>query len=99
MRKLTDMGSRDNKGIRRHADGSPCLEGTRRVPQDYVPCCKDFDYRTTRCAYDIRYEYSKEYDVWVILLVEAAGGGGIEISYCPHCGARLKGRTGSHLKY
>ncbi len=84
--------NRPDEETSRHTDGSPCLEGTRVVPEDYIPCCDAFDYRTARCTYDIRYEYSEEYDVWVIPIVDSAGGGGIEILYCPHCGARLRGQ-------
>ncbi len=72
----------------RHPDSSPCLEGTQRVSENYVPCCESFDNGTRRCAYDIRYEYWKGQG-WVIAIVEEAGGGGITISYCPHCGVRL----------
>jgi hypothetical protein len=85
VRKQNKRGERP----RRHTDGSVCLEGTKSVPEGYAPCCESFDYRTTRCAYDIRFEYWKERDIWVIPIVDSAGGGGIEISYCPHCGAQL----------
>ena len=80
-----------NKEASRHPDGSPCLKGTQRVPKNYVPCCEFFDYRTRTCAYDIRYEYWKGQG-WMIVIVEEAGGGGIAISYCPHCGTRLSGK-------
>jgi hypothetical protein len=90
MAATDNQGSANDEG-RRHPDGSPCLEGTKSVPEGYVPCCQDFDYGTTRCAYDVRYEYWKENNEWVIVIVEAAGGGGVLISYCPHCGAPLKG--------
>jgi hypothetical protein len=72
-----------------HADGSPCREGTQSVPDDYIPCCKLFEAHTRTCVYDIRYEWWPKPDKWVIAISEAAGGGGITISFCPHCGAQL----------
>ncbi len=75
-----------------HADGTVCLEGTRSVPRNYSPCCEVFDYRTAACVYDIRYEWWPISHQWVIVIAEVAGGGGITVSYCPHCG-RLKPET------
>jgi hypothetical protein len=72
-----------------HPDGSPCLEGIRLIPVDYKPCCELFDSHTSACTYDIRYEWWVGKNIWVIAISEQAGGGGIEISFCPHCGARL----------
>ncbi|HNT78321.1 MAG TPA: hypothetical protein PKH77_25195 [Anaerolineae bacterium] len=73
----------------RHPNGTPCLEGTAYVPQDFRPCCDLFAAHTTTCVYDLRYEWWPRSRQWVIALAKAAGGGGIVIHYCPHCGARL----------
>lgn len=75
--------------MRRHSDGTICLEGTRSVPHDYVACCETFLGHTTTCEYDIRYEWWHESRQWVIAIAEAAGGGGIIIEFCPHCGTKL----------
>jgi len=42
------------------------------------------------CDYDVRYEWWKRQRFWVITIAESAGGGGVVIRYCPHCGAELK---------
>ncbi len=72
-----------------HADGTLCLEGTSRLPASFVACCDVFDGHTSTCTYDLRYEYWEKSKMWVIAIAESAGGGGIEISYCPHCGTKL----------
>ena len=73
----------------KHASGSRCLEGTRRVPRGYRPCCEAFARHTTSCAFDVRYEWWAKSRIWVTVIDASAGGGGIEISFCPHCGSRL----------
>ena len=72
-----------------YPDGSVCREGTRSVPDNFEPCCEMFDARTTYCVYDIRYEWWGDNHIWVIPIAEIAGGGGIEIRYCTHCGSQL----------
>lgn len=72
-----------------YPDGTVCLEGTKSVPKSYAPCCKVFHEHTRTCVYDIRYEWWPKSNHWVIAIVESAGGGGITMSYCLHCGARL----------
>lgn len=74
---------------RRHPDGSECKEGIQKVPTKYVPCCSTFHEHTKCCEYDIRYEWWAKSKHWVIVISELAGGGGIEIDFCPHCGIRL----------
>ena len=73
----------------RHPDGTRCLEGTRRVPRRFKACCRLFESHTATCAYDIRYEWWQKGRTWVVTIAESAGGGGIEIRFCPHCGRRL----------
>jgi hypothetical protein len=72
-----------------HNDGTICKEGTQLVPDSFVPCCQMFDAHTATCEFDIRYEWRKTPRRWVIAISESAGGGGIEIAFCPHCGNRL----------
>jgi hypothetical protein len=83
------MDIMEKNAMKWHADGTKCLEGTRSVPQGYQPCCEIFEGHLDTCAYDIRYEWWVQSDQWVIVIAESAGGGGITINYCPHCGARL----------
>ena len=64
-----------------------CREGTARVPDGFVPCCKRFAQHTRTCIYDIRYECWRT--AWVIVAPIEAGGGGITITFCPHCGTPL----------
>ena len=72
-----------------HADGSICPEGTSSAPPGFMACCEDFAQQTTSCYYDIRYEWRNDLECWLIAIPDSAGGGGIEISFCPHCGASL----------
>jgi hypothetical protein len=67
-----------------------CKEGTRKVPKNYKSCCSTFESHTTNCVFDIRYEWWSKTKKWVIVIDELAVGGGIEISFCPHCGVKLK---------
>ncbi len=76
--------------MKTHSDGTTCLEGTQSIPENYIPCCKAFASHTAVCAYDIRYEWWDNVREWVIAISEAAGGGGINIMFCPHCGKRLQ---------
>jgi hypothetical protein len=78
-----------NLATRKHADGSPCREGTRQLPREYQPCCKTFDRHTATCVHEVRYEWHAN-SGWRIALAEIAGGGGIAIKHCPHCGTALK---------
>jgi hypothetical protein len=76
----------------KHADGTVCLEGTRSVPRSFAPCCEAFEGHLATCSFDVRYEWWSKARTWVIAIAESAGGGGITISYCPHCGSRLDER-------
>lgn len=76
--------------ISRYPDGTRCVEGTRRVPRGFRPCCRVFASHTTSCAYDVRYEWWQRRRTWVVTIAESAGGGGIEIRFCPHCGRSLQ---------
>jgi hypothetical protein len=82
-----------------HEDGSPCPEGTQSVPRVFAPCCEVFADHTAACYFDIRYEWWPKQKGWFIVIAPSAGGGGIAISYCPHCGSKLTGsaRKSSHL--
>ena len=59
------------------------------APPGFVPCCELFGGHLETCAYDIRYEWFPSTKRWVIAIAEVAGGGGIEIKFCPHCGSGL----------
>jgi hypothetical protein len=89
------------KKPRKYTDGFMCLEGTRRVPRPFRACCNEFAQRTYACVRDIRYEWWARYKNWFIPIAEEAGDGGIAISYCPHCGRKLKGsgKTGRYLDF
>lgn len=76
-----------------HTDGSPCPEGTQSVPADFRPCCAAFGARTLSCYFDIRYEWWEEHDAWFIIIDPTAGGGGLAIAFCPHCGGKLSGNS------
>jgi hypothetical protein len=76
-----------------HPDGTPCKEGTRSVPSRHVACCETFAGHLSTCDLDVRYEWWPRPRQWVITIAESAGGGGIVIRYCPHCGAELQPRT------
>ncbi len=78
----------------KHPDGSICLEGTSSVPRRFKSCCDSFLRRTSACVYDVRCEWWPKKRIWVILIAESSGGGGIQIGHCPHCGARLSGVGG-----
>lgn len=75
---------------RRHADGTLCREGTRQLPANHQACCETFEQHTSACVHDVRYEWHEDHQTWVIALSDAAGGGGIAIEYCPHCGTGLR---------
>lgn len=77
-----------------HSDGTPCKEGTANVPAGFAPCCDMFGSHTSTCDYDVRYEWWSKSRQWVISISESAGGGGIQIFYCPHCGTCLDGTGG-----
>ena len=70
-----------------HPDGTTCLEGTTCVPEGFTPCCEIFGGHIDTCAHDLRYECWES--GWVIRIADAAGGGGISITFCPHCGIEL----------
>lgn len=75
-----------------HPDGTTCREGTRSVPSDWTPCCDVFGGHVDTCEFDVRYEFWPQRDGWFVAIAESAGGGGIEIHWCPHCGKRLSGQ-------
>jgi hypothetical protein len=79
----------------KHSDGSLCPEGTQSLPSRFKACCSEFTARTSACDVDIRYEWWPRYRGWYILISPSAGGGGIEIKFCPHCGAELRRRKKS----
>ena len=73
----------------KHADGSFCPEGTQSVPRGFAACCDRFGQHTLACYFDIRYEWWPQASSWFTIIAPEAGNGGIEISFCPHCGAKL----------
>ena len=83
----------DNAFVPTHADGSPCPEGTQRLPENGKLCCDAFEARTKACYFDIRYEYWPTLEGWFIVIQPDAGGGGVAINHCPHCGAKLQGQV------
>jgi len=89
----------ETKG-RKHTDGSYCPEGTQRIPSRYTPCCDDFLAHTFACYFDIRYEWWPRLRGWFIVIDPSAGGGGVAISHCPHCGGKLSGvaRSGRYIE-
>src|SRR6058998_1346514 len=82
--------------LRRHDDGTVCREGTKRVPPRFRACCEVFQAHTATCELDVRYEWWPKARRWFIAISDAAGGGGIEIDFCPHCGSRLQQRASSN---
>jgi len=77
-----------------HRDGSACPEGTRTIPRAFKPCCPEFGSHTLTCYHDVRYEWWPKQGGWFTVIAPSAGGGGIAISFCPHCGSRLtKGKA------
>jgi hypothetical protein len=82
--------------MKRHADGTRCKEGMRRVPRRYRPCCDIFGGHVATCEYDVRYEWWRKDRIWVIAISESAGGGGVVIHFCPHCGKALQPKGRPH---
>ena len=60
------------------------------MPKPFKACCDVFESHTSACEFDIRYEWWTRSKHWYIIISDIAGGGGIEIEYCPHCGSSLK---------
>ncbi|ORA22589.1 hypothetical protein [Mycobacterium aquaticum] len=75
---------------RLHADGTECLDGARRVPKTYQPCCDAFDRRTASCVNDIRFEWWPSSRHWVVIVPDG-GSSGLHLSFCPFCGFGLAG--------
>src|SRR5262249_39937358 len=82
--------------LKRHADGTVCREGTKLVPPRFKPCCEAFGVHTKSCELDVGYEWWRKAGRWFIAISDAAGGGGIEIDFCPHCGSRLRWQRSSN---
>jgi hypothetical protein len=76
----------------KHPDGSACPEGTQSVPRAFIACCPEFRAHTLSCYHDVRYEWWPKQRCWFTVIAPSAGGGGVEISFCPHCGSRLSKR-------
>jgi hypothetical protein len=72
-----------------------CPEGTQRLPEDGATCCDDFRERTAACYFDIRYEYWPDHAGWFVIIQPDAGGGGVAMNFCPHCGIKLAGKLHS----
>jgi len=71
-----------------HENGTTCLEGTRRVPEGYVPCRAIFESHLSTCVVDIRYEWWVSSTCWMICIPDG-GSSGLRIYFCPHCGRQL----------
>lgn len=91
--------SRRRLAERKHLDGSPCPEGTARAPRRHEFCCDEFQDRTLACYFDVRYEWWSRQRGWFNVISPEAGGGGIAMQYCPHCGTKLGGlrRSGRYF--
>ena len=89
MDRYMDMEGSPLTSGSKHPDGSYCLKDTQRCPEEGAPCCELFEDHTVTCIYDIRYEWWQAQGFWVICIASSAGGGGIKISHCPHCGTKL----------
>ena len=61
------------------------------MPRAFKACCALFESHTLSCYYDIRYEWWSKARGWFTVIAPLAGGGGIAIHYCPHCGTKLAG--------
>ena len=90
-RRYASRMARPRPPVVTHLDGTPCPEGSRTVPRAYAACCATFDARTLACYHDIRYEWWSGQRNWFVCIAPDAGGGGVAIAHCPHCGATLKG--------
>lgn len=66
------------------------------MPPRFKACCAAFNAHTTTCELDVRYEWWSKARRWFIAIAEVAGGGGIEMAFCPHCGSRLPPRGSSN---
>src|SRR5262249_15589562 len=86
------------KRTRTHLDGSRCLEGTRALPTGFDACCYVFDGHVETCALDVRYEWWPEQRLWVIVAPTSERSVGVAMSFCPHCGKRLKPPTAPQPK-
>ena len=75
--------------LKTHPDGTACPEGSRRVPRTFVPCCESFERHTSSCFFDFRLEWWARQKAWFIIIAPSAGGGGLQIAYCPFCGRHL----------
>lgn len=83
------------RGVRAvHYDGSACPEGTPAIPRAFKPCCPEFGSHTLACYHDVRYEWWPRRRGWFTVIAPSAGGGGVAISFCPHCGSRLTNAKG-----
>jgi len=61
------------------------------LPARFRTCCAEFAQRTLACTFDVRYEWWSRQRNWFVTIADSAGGGGIAISHCPHCGKKLAG--------
>jgi hypothetical protein len=73
-----------------HSEGAVCLEGMKRVPLTYNPCCGSFAAHVVAHCHDMRFEWSAIQRRWVAVIAPEAGGGVIEIQFCPFCGTQLQ---------
>ena len=79
---------------KKHADGTPCLDGIPSVPRGFKPCCEAFGERTHACVFDIRFEWWSRTKTWVIRVADG-GSSGLGIASCPFCSTKIKGVRGS----
>jgi hypothetical protein len=75
-----------------HTDGTPCLEGTQRLPPNFRPCCDSFEQHTKTCDADLRFEWWEKSNKWVTCLHD---GSGIEVAFCLFCGNVLDSERAS----
>jgi hypothetical protein len=85
------MTRRTKPAQRKHLDGSLCPEGTAVLPARHKFCCDMFRARAHACYFDVRYEWWPRQRGWFNVIMPEAGGGGIAMAFCPHCGTKLGG--------
>ena len=61
------------------------MEGVRRQPSDFEPCCARFDLAIETCQHEGRFEWYG--DGWVLNVADSESG--IDLLFCPFYGTSL----------